>query len=146
MAIIKGQNLRILVGPDDSHLKCLAAAQSCKLHIAAQTGESSSKDSESDWMEQEITAINWDVEAESLITLTADSGAVLVTGLTVGETYTIRFSQTSDTPGGSNRTPLNNHLRLTGEAVLSDLTLTAANKEQSTYQAKFTGTGELAQY
>ena len=85
MATTKGQNLRILLGNSASNLKCIAAAQSCVLHVSAQVDESSSKDSPSEWQEQEITAINWDIQVDALITTTADGG-VLVSGPTIGET------------------------------------------------------------
>lgn len=144
MARIKGQNLRILLGTSTSNLKCVATAQTCVLHVAAQVGEVSSKDSPSEWVEQEITAINWDVQVDALITTTPDSGAVLVTGLTVGETYVIRLSQTAES--GNNRTPIANRLQMTGEAILSDLTLVAKNKDFATFSAKFIGDGALSQY
>ncbi len=143
MAIIKGQNLRILLGTSASNLKCVATAQSCVLHVAAQVGETSSKDSPSEWVEQEVTAINWDVQVDALITTTPDD-AVLVTGLTVGETYVMRFSQTA--ASGNNRTPIANGLQMTGEAILSDLTLVEKDKDFATWSAKFIGDGALAQY
>ena len=143
MATIKGQNLRILLGTSASNLKCISVAQSCVLHVSAQVGESSSKDSPSEWQEQEITAINWDVQVDALITTTADGG-VLVSGLTVGETYVLRISQTE--ASGNNRTAVNNRLQMTGEAILSDLTLVAHNKDFATWSAKFIGDGALSQY
>ena len=143
MATIKGQNLRILLGTSASNLKCISVAQSCVLHVSAQVGESSSKDSPSEWQEQEITAINWDVQVDALITTTADGG-VLVSGLTVGETYVLRMSQTA--ASGNNRTSIANRLQLTGEAILSDLTLVAKDKDLATWSAKFIGDGALSQY
>ena len=143
MATIKGQNLRILLGTSASNLKCISVAQSCVLHVSAQVGESSSKDSPSEWQEQEITAINWDVQVDALITMTADGG-VLVSGLTVGETYVLRLSQTA--ASGNNRTQIANRLQLTGEAILSDLTLVAKDKDFATWSAKFTGDGALSQH
>ena len=143
MATIKGQNLRILLGTSASNLKCISVAQSCVLHVSAQVGESSSKDSPSEWQEQEITAINWDVQVDALITMTADGG-VLVSGLTVGETYVLRMSQTA--ASDNNRTPIANRLQLTGEAILSDLTLVAKDKDFATWSAKFIGDGALSQY
>ena len=143
MATIKGQNLRILLGTSASNLKCISVAQSCVLHVSAQVGESSSKDSPSEWQEQEITAINWDVQVDALIT-TTDDGGVLVSGLTVGETYVLRMSQTA--ASGNNRTSIANRLQLTGEAILSDLTLVAKDKDLATWSAKFIGDGALSQY
>ena len=144
MATIKGQNLRILLGTSESNLKCIAVAQSCVLHVSAQVGETSSKDSPSEWLEQEITAINWDMQVDALITTTIDTNAVLVTNLTVGETYVMKMSQTE--ASGNNRTVVNNRLQMTGEAILSDLTLVAQNKDFATWSAKFIGDGALSQY
>lgn len=143
MATIKGQNLRVLLGTTAQNLKCVAVAQSCVLHVSAQVGEASSKDSPSEWQEQEITAINWDVQVDALITTTADGG-VLVSGLTIGETYILRFSQTA--ASGNNRTPIANRLQMTGEAILSDLTLVAKDKDFATWSAKFIGDGALSQH
>ena len=144
MATIKGQNLRILLGTSASNLKCISVAQSCVLHVSAQVGETSSKDSPGEWLEQEITAINWDVQVDALITTTIDTNAVLVTNLTVGETYVMKMSQTE--ASGNNRTAVNNRLQMTGEAILSDLTLVAQNKDFATWSAKFIGDGALSQY
>ena len=67
MATIKGQNLRILLGTSASNLRCISVAKSCVLHVSAQVGEFSSKDNPSEWQEQEIIAINWDVQVDALI-------------------------------------------------------------------------------
>jgi predicted secreted protein len=143
MGTLKGQNLRILLGTSTSNLKCISVAQSCVLHVSAQVGESSSKDSTSEWQEQEITAINWDVQVDALVTLTADSSGTLVTGLTVGETYVVRMATTS---GTNNRTPVSNALQVTGDAILSDLSIVASDKENTTFSAKFIGDGPLSPY
>jgi hypothetical protein len=46
----------------------------------------------------------------------------------------------------NNRTAVNNRLQMTGEAILSDLTLVAQNKDFATWSAKFIGDGALSQY
>ena len=46
----------------------------------------------------------------------------------------------------NNRTPIANRLQMTGEAILSDLTLVAKNKDFATFSAKFIGDGALSQY
>ena len=63
MATIKGQHLRLRIG-DDS----VASALSCTLHCAAQVQDSSTKDSENDWVENEIVGAQWDVSADALVT------------------------------------------------------------------------------
>ena len=142
MATIKGQNLRILIGPDESHLKCIAAARSCAVHVAAVVGEADTKDSDNEWAIREITGMNWDVQVDALVT-TTDDGAITTRELMTGETYVLRFSQTTST---KNRTQVTNRMRLTGEAILADLQLSAQNKEMASFSAKFIGDGAITQY
>jgi hypothetical protein len=54
------------------------------------------------------------------------------------------MSQTA--ASGNNRTPIANRLQLTGEAILSDLTLVAEDKDFATWSAKFIGYGALSQH
>ena len=142
MATIKGQNLRILVGTAVNNRKCIAAATSCTLHLSAVVGEKSTKDSDNDWIEQEITGLAWDVQTEALITTGGDSGAVDVDELVVGETYRVLFSPTN---GSQNRntTGLISRIQCYGKAILSDLTLVATDRDNSTWSATFTGTEDL---
>lgn len=146
MATIKGQNLRILFGPDASHLQCVAAAQSCSLRVDAITAETDNKDTEGVWQQKEITQIDWEVECQALVTVGTDSTGRQLANLTVGNTYTLRLSQTAGATGQQNRDAVTNRLQLTGTAILTDLTINAKNREDSTYTAKFIGDGELKQY
>lgn len=145
MATIKGQNLRIFAGPDTSHLQCVAAAQSCSLRVDVVAEDTSNKDVENDWQQKQITKMDWEVECQALVVL-ADDGALTVDELTVGETYVLRLSQTLGASGQHNRDAVANALQVTGEAILTDLTINASNREESTYTAKFIGDGELKQY
>lgn len=62
MGTIKGQNLRLFIGG-----VCVAAAKSCQVHISAATEASSTKDTEGNWEEVEVTGLNWDVQADALV-------------------------------------------------------------------------------
>lgn len=157
MAVIKGQNLRILAGTSASNLKCIAAAQSCTMHVAVAFGDAASKDDEKGWAENEPLGLNWDVQVEALIVTNDtddddtdddddDTAAIVAEDLTVGQTYLLRMSRTSTTANTKNRSQLTDRLRLTGNAVLSDLQLVAQNRGFSTWTAKFTGDGALTQY
>lgn len=145
MATIKGQNLRILAGPDTSHLKCIAAATSCAVHLSLQVEEDSTKDTEDDWLINEPVGVNWDVQTDALVTDTPE-GALAVSDLTVGMVYVIRFSQTAGAAGEKNRDAVASVIQMTGDAILSDLTITAQNEAVTTYSCKFTGTGDLTPY
>ena len=76
MATIKGENLRILIGPDDEHLKCVAAAVNCVAHVVANVEEDTTKDTEDDWLIKEVTGLSWDVQVDALIIDETDAGAV----------------------------------------------------------------------
>ena len=140
MSTIKGQNLRILVGG-----KCVAMATSCTFHVSAQLEDSSTKDSVGDWQEQEVTGLSWDAQTDSLVTL-EDNGTngelpQDLFDIIINKTkVTLTFDQTA---GTNNRVAQNSVLKRTGEAYLTDATATAQNRQNSTFQAKFTGTGPL---
>lgn len=141
MSTIKGQNLRILVGG-----KCVAMATSCTFHVSAQLEDSSTKDSVGDWQEQEVTGLSWDAQTDSLVTL-EDNGTngelpQDLLGLIINKTkVTITFDQTA---GTNNRVAQNSAIKRTGEAYVTDVTITAQNRQNSTFSAKLTGTGPLS--
>lgn len=141
MSTIKGQNLRILVGG-----KCVAMATSCTFHVSAQLESSSTKDSVGDWEEQEVMGLSWDAQTDSLVTL-EDNGTngelpQDLLGLIINKTkVTLTFDQTA---GTNNRVGQNSAIKRTGEAYVTDVTITAQNRQNSTFSAKLTGTGPLS--
>ena len=143
MAVIKGQNLRILAGATVYNLKCIAAAQSCDLRIDAIVESTGSKDVENDWEARQVTQLDWEVTCDALVTTGTDSTGTQLANLTVGSIYTLRLSQTSST---KNRTQTANALQMTGTAILTDLQVTAENRKQTAYAAKFIGDGDLVLY
>lgn len=141
MGTIKGQNLRVMVGG-----KCVAMATSCQIHIGTQLEDSSTKDSTGDWQEQEVTGLNWDATTDSLVTL-EDNGTngelpQDLMSLIINKTLvTLTFDQTA---GTNNRVGQNSVIKRSGSAYLTDYNLTAPNRQNSTLNCKFTGTGPLA--
>ena len=141
MATIKGQNLRVLVDN-----KCIAQATSCTFHIAAQVEESSTKDDTGDFARNEITGLSWDASTDSLVTLTDNGTNGEITtdllSLIINKTVlTLVFDQTS---GTNNRIAQNASIKRSGQAYLSDFSLTAPNRSNSTVTCQFTGTGPLS--
>ena len=121
-------------------------ATSCTFHISANLEDSSTKDSVGDWQEQEVTGLSWDASTESLIT-NEDNGTNgelpqdLLSLITNKTKVTLVFDQTA---GTNNRVGQNSALGKSGEAYLTDVTVAAQNRQNSTFSAKFTGTGPLA--
>ena len=141
MGTIKGQNLRVMVGG-----KCIAMATSCQIHIGTQLEDASTKDSAGDWQEQEVTGLNWDATTDSLVTL-EDNGTngelpQDLMSLIINKTQvTLSFDTTA---GTNNRVGQNSVIKRSGTAYLTDYNLTAPNRQNSTLNCKFTGTGPLA--
>lgn len=141
MGTIKGQNLRVMVGG-----KCVAMATSCTIHVAAQTEDSSTKDDTGDWAENEVVGLSWDCSTDSLVTLT-DNGAngelpVDLLSLIINKT---KVQLTFDTTAGTNnRTGQNSAIKKSGYAYLTDYSLTAPNRQNSTLTCQFSGTGALS--
>ena len=119
---------------------------SAQFHISAELQDSSTKDSTGDWQEQEVVGLSWDASCDALVTLT-DNGTngELVTDLMsimINKTpVTLSFDQTA---GTNNRTGQNATIKRTGTAYISDIQITAQNRQNSTHTVQFQGTGALS--
>lgn len=145
MSTIKGQNLRVMVATASGSEKCIAMATSCTFHIGTSLEDSSTKDSTGDWQEQEVTGLNWDAQTDSLVTVDTDAGAntpVDLISLMIAKTKVyLKFDVTN---GTNNRTATNSAIKKSGTAYISDVSITAANRQNSTVSVQFQGTGALA--
>ena len=141
MATIKGQNLRVMVGG-----KCIAMATSCSFHISAQVESASTKDDANDFEVNEVTGLSGDAQTDSLVTLT-DNGVngelpTDLLSLIINKTkVTLTFDQTA---GANNRTGQNSAIKRSGEAFLTDYSLSAQNRQNSTLSCQITGAGPLS--
>ena len=141
MGTIKGQNLRVMVGG-----KCIAMATSCTFHVSAQLENTSSKDSVGDFQEQEVVGLSWDASTESLVTL-VDNGSngelpQDLLSLIINKTLvTLTFDQTA---GANNRVAQDSAIKRTGTAYVSDVSISAQNRANSTISVQFQGTGALS--
>ena len=138
MSVIKGQNLRILVSGS-----AVACATSCTINMSANVEDSTAttKDTTSaDWATQEVTGLTWDGSADGLVSVDTDSDGKNFFDFVslLGTEVTIDFSQTS---GTMNRKETGK--KLTGTAILTQISATAPDRQNSTYSISFTGTGAL---
>ena len=146
MGIIKGQNLRVMVGTASGSERCIAMATTATFHVSATLEDSSSKDSVGDFQEQEVTGLSWDASTESLVTL-VDNGTngelpQDILSLIINKTKVhLVFDQTA---GTNNRVGQNSAIKRSGWAYVNDVSITAANRQNSTISVQFTGTGALS--
>ena len=126
--------------------KCIAMATSCTFHISAQVESASTKDDANDFEVNEVTGLSWDASTDSLVTLT-DNGTngelpTDLMSLIINKTMvTLTFDQTA---GTNNRTGQNSAIKRSGSAYLTDYSITAQNRQNSTLSCQFTGTGPLS--
>ena len=145
MGIIKGQNLRVMIGTASGSERCIAMATTATFHVSATLEDSSTKDSVGDFQEQEVTGLSWDAQTESLVTLT-DNGTngelpQDILSLIINKTKVhLVFDQTA---GTNNRVGQNSAIKRSGWAYVNDVSITAANRQNSTISVQFTGTGPL---
>ena len=146
MPTIKGQNLRVMVATASSSEKCIAMATTATFHVAATLEDSSTKDSVGDFQEQEVVGLSWDASTDSLVTLT-DNGSngelpQDLLSLIINKTaVTLTFDQTN---GTNNRTGMNSAIKKSGQAFVTDVNITAQNRQNSTISVQFQGTGPLS--
>ena len=128
--------------------KCIAMATSCTFHVSAQMEDSSTKDSTGDWQEQSVVGLSWDAQTDSLVTLT-DNGSngelpQDLLSLIINKTaVTLTFDQTT---GTNNRTSVSptSAIKKSGQAFVTDVNITAQNRQNSTISVQFQGTGPLS--
>ena len=143
---IKGQNLRVMVGTASGSEKCIAMATNCTFHVAADVQDSSTKDDTGDWQMNEVVGLSWDAQTDSLVTLT-DNGS---NGELPQDLFSAMINKTKlklvfdVTNGTNNRTKTNSAIKKSGECYIQDMSVTAANRQNSTITVKFIGTGALA--
>ena len=141
MATIKGRNLRVMVGG-----KCIAMATSCTFHVSAQVESASTKDDANDFEVNEVTGLSWDASTDSLVTL-EDNGTngelpTDLLSLIINKTLvTLTFDTTA---GTNNRTGQNSAIKKSGTAYLTDFSISAQNRQNSTVSCQFSGSGPLS--
>jgi hypothetical protein len=114
-------------------------------HVSATLEDSSTKDSVGDFQEQEVTGLSWDAQTESLVTL-EDNGTngelpQDILSLIINKTKVhLVFDQTA---GTNNRVGQDSAIKRSGWAYVNDVSITAANRQNSTISVQFSGTGPL---
>lgn len=125
--------------------KCIAVAKSCSLQIQTQTDDASTKDDTNDWSKIEVTGKSWSVQTESLVVDSDPEGtqgkSTVELFSLVGTSVALVFDVTN---GANNRNGTNSSLKKSGNAYLTDLNLTAANRQNATVSCTFTGNGALS--
>jgi len=139
MAILKGQNLRVLTYDSTaSKFKCVGMATNCTVTLNGNTEDASTKDDVGMSAKPTVVSKSWQVQVESLNV--ADAGAML-TAIKALTPFTLLWDEVSTT---DNQTPEEASFSRTGTAYLSDITFNFNDRENSSKSLQFTGSGPLA--
>jgi predicted secreted protein len=135
--ILKGNNFRILtlVG---SKYKCIGMSSGCTVTLTSNTEESSTKDDVGLASKPTVVSKSWTVSVDSL---NVTDAAAILTAIKSLTPFTLMWDETSVT---DNQTGEQAAFARTGQAYLNDATFNFNDRENSTKQLKFTGTGELS--
>lgn len=138
MATLKGKNFRILAfDATVSKYKCVGMATNCTVTLTGNTDDASTKDDVGMASKPEITSKSWQVSVESLNVADTASMLTAIKSLTP---FTLIWDETST---ADNQTALGNSFARKGTAFLNDATFTFNDRENSTKQLQFAGSGEL---
>ena len=138
----KGQNFRVFI--DD---KCVAASKTCSFEETAELEDISTKDSTGSAKQNSTKGKSWNGSVDALVLNTTDTGAQaldyfikkIVSGVKVGVKFT-------ETEGDQNRTPVAdpaNEIKVTGSALINDVTIKSTVNEEISLSIKFIGYGPL---
>ena len=138
----KGQNFRCFI--DD---KCVAAAKTCSFEETAELEDTSNKDSAGSAKQKSTKSKSWNGSVDALVLNTEDTGAqalnYFIKQIVSGNTVSVKFTETE---GDQNRTPVadeSNEIKVTGSALINDVTIKSTVNEEITLAIKFMGYGPL---
>ena len=136
MATLKGQHLRILL-LDGDKFKVVGKSTNATITLTGNSDDGSTKDDVALASKPEITSKSWSVSVESLDV--TDAGALL-TAIKNMTPFTLIWDETAT---ADNQTAQAAGFARRGQAYLNDVTFTWNDRENSTKQLQFTGSGAL---
>ena len=136
MATIKGQNLRIFLGNGDS--TAIAAALECTLQLQLAVQERNTKDDEGSWTRNHATQLQWSVQVNGAVTLDADRNDPASLMNRIGQMVYVKMALAS----GEKNSDMGDML-VAGNAILSDVQITAENRKRGTFNVTLTGCKNL---
>lgn len=146
-AYTKGQYVRLFLSNDNTAAASavIAGATTLSVHVSVTLEQVSTKDTQGDWIRQEITSVNFDISTSALVdageTITSSvAGKKLTDLLTAYENGTPVKFQIANTSGDNQRTK--GTVIMSGSVIITQLTINAAVSTTATYDTQLTGYGD----
>ena len=105
--------------------------------------DSTTKDTEGGWTEEQMVSKQWSVQVDHVDASVASLRALLNMFISDSKQY-VGWDQTTTTAGAQNRTPAGNEIARSGQAILSDVSIQANNRQTIQTTVQFQGSGALA--
>ena len=139
MAKIKlmGQNFRAFVGSTPA---AVPEATNCQVTISGNMEDSSTKDSENSWTEEQMVSKQWSVSVDDVDASLASLRA-LITMFNSDDKVLVGWDQTA---GAQNRVAQNAGFARSGYAILQDLSIQANNRSSISITSQFQGASALS--
>lgn len=125
----------------------MAAAKTCSFEEAAELEEISTKDSTGSAKQNSTKGKSWNGSVDALVLNTEDTGAqalnYFIKQIVSGKPVGVKFTETE---GDQNRTPVaddKNEIKVTGSALINDVTIKSTVNEEITLAIKFMGYGPI---
>lgn len=135
---IMGQNFRVFVNG-----KAVDEATNCSVTISGNMEDASTKDSENGFSEEQMTSKSWQVQVES-VDASVEKLKTVLRMIRYSESVSVGFDETTTEKGQKNQKAANASFSRAGYALLSDLTITANNRQTISVSEQYTGTGALS--
>lgn len=145
-AFTKGQFVRLFLGSDNTATPSavLAFAKQLALHVSVSLENSTTKDTEGDWIVQEPVSLSYDITTNALM-----GGNDAITSQVQGQTFAsiediyeasapVKF-EIANVSGVNNRTK--GSVLISGSVVITSLVLNAPNRQVVTYDTQMQGYG-----
>ena len=129
MATIKGQNLRVFIGDQP-----IAAALSCELSVQLNVQQYSTKDDDGNFTKYYAASLQWSVRANGVVS--NDEGRNDAPSLLDRRGQTVRVQLA--TANGTKNSEFQESI-LAGDAILSDISITAENRRRGLFDITLTG-------
>ena len=143
---LKGQNFRAFVkdgtGPIDAAY-AVPEETNVSIQISGNMEDESTKDTENTYVTEAMTSKQWQVQIDAL-EATADRLKAIIRQFNQESPVSVGFDQTSTATGTQNRTPSNAPFARSGLAHLTDVSISAANRQNIQTSLTYQGTGALA--
>lgn len=134
---IMGQNFRAFVGSTPA---AVPEATNCQITISGNMEDSSTKDSENSWTEEQMVSKQWSVSVDDVDASLASLRA-LITRFNSDDKVTVGWDQTD---GSQNRVAQNADFARSGSAILNDLSISANNRTTIQVTCQYQGSGALS--